>query len=93
MKLKKHEALPLTGEEMVAKAKNRADAKKAGVNEVLGKFGSLPNEAYVRVPVVAELYACSESTLWRNVQKGVIPKPRKFGLRVAAWNVGELRAS
>ena len=79
--------------DVAVKPKNRADAKKALVNEMLGKFGILPNEAYVRIPVVAELYACSESTLWRHVQKGIVPKPRKFGLRVTAWNVGELKAS
>jgi len=91
MKLKT-EKMNLTKEEMLLAAKNRAAAKKAAVNEVLEKFGSLPDEAYVRQPVVMELYACSAATLWRYVQKGTVPSPRKFGPGVTAWNVGKLKA-
>jgi predicted DNA-binding transcriptional regulator AlpA len=37
------------------------------------------------------LYACSAATVWRRVKEGKIPKPKKFGEKLTAWNVGELR--
>jgi predicted DNA-binding transcriptional regulator AlpA len=92
MKLKTAKTI-LTEEEKLVAAKNRAAVKKAAVNEVVQKFGSLPDQAYVRQPVVMELYAFSAASLWRGVQKGTVPSPRKFGPRVTAWNVGKLKAS
>lgn len=86
---------PLTEGEKLIAAKKRADAKDAAVDEELKKFSQLPDEAQVRLPVVAKLYACSEASIWRNVKdktKG-IPAPRRFGSRITAWNVGELRAA
>ena len=93
MKPKKTEKKPLSDEEKLALAQKRAEAKKAAVNDVLERFGSLPDEAHVRLPVVKELYGCSEASVWRYVKNGTLPAPRKFGSRVTAWNVGELRAS
>lgn len=90
---KKMEKKPLSDEEKLALAQKRAEAKKAAVNDVLERFSSLPDEAHVRLPVVMALYACSAASAWRYVQNGTIPTPRKFGLRVTAWNVGDLRAS
>lgn len=58
----------------------------------LTNFDELPNSAHVRQPAVQALYACSHSTLWRWVNEGRIPSPRKLG-RTTIWNVGELRAS
>ena len=86
---------PLTEEEKMVAAKKRAQAKKSAVDEELNKFSQLPDEAQVRVLIVARLYACSVASVWRHVHdktKG-IPKPRKFGSRMTAWNVGELRAA
>jgi predicted DNA-binding transcriptional regulator AlpA len=37
------------------------------------------------------LFACSAATVWRRVQSGHIPQPRKLSLRTTCWNVGELR--
>lgn len=54
-------------------------------------FDRLPAVAFVRLPVVAALFACSKPTVWRRVNAGLIPKPRKLGPRVTAWQVGELR--
>ena len=80
-------------EEKLALAQKRAEAKKAAVNDVLERFGSLPDEAHVRLPVVMALYACSAASVWRYVKTGAIPAPRKFGARVSAWNVQELRST
>lgn len=62
-----------------------------GIPPELKNFDDLPNSAHVRLPVVAGLYACSYSNIWRNVQKGAIPAPVKLTENVSAWNVGELR--
>lgn len=66
---------------------------KPAIPNSLLNFDSLPDAAYVRAPVVMGLYACSPATLWRNVRKGIIPKPKKLSERVTAWNVGSLRAA
>lgn len=62
-----------------------------GCPDSLRNFDSLPDSANVRLPVVAALFACSGVTVWRRVRAGTLPKPRKLGTRVTAWNVGELR--
>jgi predicted DNA-binding transcriptional regulator AlpA len=57
-------------------------------------FDSLPDSAYVRLPVVMGLYGIkSPSTIWRNVKRGLIPAPVKLTPNLAGWNVGELRAA
>lgn len=55
-------------------------------------FGQMPDEAQVRQPVVEALFGISSATVWRRVNNGSLPKPRKFGPRTTTWNVGELRA-
>ncbi|MBL0283109.1 MAG: AlpA family phage regulatory protein [Zoogloea sp.] len=90
--VKKSEKKPLSDEESLALAQKRAEAKKAAVDDVLNRFGILPDEAHVRLPVVMALYACSAASVWRYVKNGKLPVPRKFGSRVTAWNVGELRS-
>lgn len=67
--------------------------KAASIPDALKHFDSLPNSASVRLPIVAVLYACSSSSVWRGVKAGRIPKPRKLSERTTAWNVGELRAA
>ena len=89
---KKIEKKTLSDEERLTLAQKRAEAKKAAVDDVLKRFGSLPDEAHVRLPVVMALYACSAASVWRYVKNGTLPAPRKFGSRVTAWNVGELRS-
>jgi len=66
---------------------------KDGIPEALKNFDSLPDSAFVRLPVVAGLKACSHATIWRMVRRGDLPAPRKQSERVTAWNVGELRKS
>lgn len=60
------------------------------MHEVLVTFGTLPDLARVRLPVVAALYGCHPSTVRRRVETGDIPKPEKRG-RVLSWRVGDLR--
>ena len=57
----------------------------------LKNFDALPEEAFVRLPVVKTLYACSAASVWRGVKQGRIPAPTKLSPRTTCWNVGELR--
>lgn len=59
----------------------------------LQNFDSLPDSAYVRLPVVEALYGCSAATVWRRVKDGGIPAPARLSVRISAWNVGQLRLS
>lgn len=60
------------------------------IPDALRYFNELPPEAYVRAPVVAALFACSEVTIWRWAAAGKLPSPQKLGPRVTAWNKGLL---
>ena len=91
MVVKKEEFL--TEEEKLVATRLRKAARQAITNQQLERFSYLPNEAHVRMNVVKDLYGCSASTIWRNVKKGIVPAPHKFGSRVTAWNVGELRTA
>lgn len=61
------------------------------INPALNNFSYLPDLAYVRLDTVKALYACSAASVWRGVNAGRIPKPRKLSPRTTCWNVGELR--
>jgi predicted DNA-binding transcriptional regulator AlpA len=61
------------------------------ISEALRHFDDLPDSAFVRVPVVAALFACSNITIWRRSKAGTLPAPRKLSERTTAWNVGEIR--
>ncbi|MFY9291716.1 MAG: AlpA family phage regulatory protein [Methylorubrum rhodinum] len=59
----------------------------------LADFERLPDAAFVRIPVVQALFACSDDTIWRRVKTGAMPAPVKLGPRTTAWRVGDLRAA
>ena len=59
----------------------------------LVNFDSMPDSAYIRLPVLKALYAVSSATIWRGVKLGTIPKPSKLSERCTAWNVGLVRAA
>lgn len=59
--------------------------------EALKCFDSLPNSAYVRLPVVCILLGVSNATVWRMVAAGSL-KTHKLTPRTTAFNVGELRS-
>lgn len=62
----------------------------------------LPDLAFVRlkqiigdpraVPPIPPLIPVSRSTWWDGVRSGRYPPPVKFGPRVTAWRVADLRA-
>lgn len=53
-------------------------------------FDTLPDSAGARASTVTAVIGISNSTLWRRVQDGSLPKPYKLG-GCTFWNVGELR--
>lgn len=61
------------------------------IPDALKNFDLLPDSANVRQPVVQGLFGCSAATVWRMVERGTLPAPRKLSARVTAWNVGALR--
>lgn len=62
----------------------------APIPDALRNFNLLPDDAHVRLPVVAALFACSPATVWRRAGKS-LPAPRKLSEKVTAWRVGDLR--
>jgi predicted DNA-binding transcriptional regulator AlpA len=54
------------------------------------KFDQLPDDAYVRLPVVAALLSVSTATVWRWSKAEHIPAPVHIQ-GVTFWSVGELR--
>lgn len=63
------------------------------VPAALSNFSQLPDDGFVREPVVRALFAVSHTTVWRMVASGRLPKPVKITPKVTAWRVGELRVT
>jgi predicted DNA-binding transcriptional regulator AlpA len=59
----------------------------------LVNFDSMPDSAYVRLPVMQGLYGVSAASIWRGVRRGSIPSPIKLSERCTCWNVGLVRAA
>jgi len=76
---------------MDGKIVNATAKPQRGVQEALRNFGDLPDEANVRVGVVAGLLSVSEVTVWRMTKDGRLPQPMRLSARHTAWNVGKLR--
>lgn len=64
----------------------------AAIHTALSNFDTLPDGAYVRVPVVRAMYGVSTSTAWRMARDGRIPAATKISVGVTAWRVGDIRA-
>jgi prophage regulatory protein len=48
---------------------------------------------YLRAKSVAQLLDMSESTVWRLVQQGILPKPIKLTPRTTVWRVDEINTA
>lgn len=59
--------------------------------EAVRHFDALPDNARVRKPGVRELFGYSNATIYRRIQAGHLPPPRKDG-HISYWLAGELRA-
>lgn len=57
-----------------------------------GVEDGLPATGYIRLPEVLARIPISRSTLYKRIKEGKLPKPsKKYGERIAAWNVQEMR--
>jgi predicted DNA-binding transcriptional regulator AlpA len=63
------------------------------IPSALVNFDSMPDSAYVRLPVIKALYGISGASVWRFCRNGKIPAPVKLSERCTAWNVGQIRAN
>ncbi|MBU6995913.1 helix-turn-helix transcriptional regulator [Ferrovum myxofaciens] len=54
-------------------------------------FDKLPDSALIRLKALTQLCGISSATAWRWSKDGRLPKPRKVGPGVTAWNAGEIR--
>ncbi len=52
----------------------------------------MPQEGFIRQPVVLKVLGISQSTLWRKIKAGVYPRPVKLSPRLSAWRVKDIRA-
>ncbi len=68
-------------------------ARTASIPVALAQFDSLPDAAFVRLPVVAALHGVGPATVWRWVKTGRLVKPQKLGPNTTAWSVRDLRRS
>ncbi|MBN9341214.1 MAG: AlpA family phage regulatory protein [Comamonadaceae bacterium] len=71
-------------------ARKRKEARLT-LPDPLRNFNDLPDEAYVRLPVVLMLLGVSRATVWRLCKSGTVPAPEKLGSQISVWNVGALR--
>jgi len=54
-------------------------------------FAGLPDEGYVRLKQVLEIFPVSKSTWWNGVREGRFPRAIKLGPRTTAWDVSDIR--
>lgn len=55
-------------------------------------FDSLPDSARIDVAALIALTGKSRATVYRWIDRGILPKPRRFGGTTQnTWNVGEVR--
>lgn len=67
--------------------------KSQTIPSALVNFDSMPDSAYIRLPVIKALYGVSSASIWRGVKNGTIPKPVKLTERTTAWSVKLVRAA
>ncbi|MBK8690276.1 MAG: transcriptional regulator [Betaproteobacteria bacterium] len=58
---------------------------------IVADLDRLPDDAWVKVRVIAKLRSCHVSTIWRDVKNGRFEKPFKTTANNAAWRVGTVR--
>lgn len=83
--------LPLLASAGTTIPEPNATKQPASAPEAFTKFATWPDDAFVRIDVVARLFACSRATVWRRTAAGSLPAPVKLSARSTAWRVGDLR--
>ena len=73
------------------KLPRKRTASASTLPDPLRNFNGLPDQAFVRLPVLLMLLGVSRSTVWRLCKSGALPAPKKLGSRIAVWQVKALR--
>lgn len=58
---------------------------------IVKKGNNLPEDGFVRLPVVLSVFPVSKAHFYEGIRKGIYPKPVKLSERVAAWKVQDIR--
>lgn len=61
--------------------------------ETLERFDLLPDSALIPASVVAGVFSCHTSNIWRMAADGRLPKPIKVSPQVTRWRVADVRAA
>lgn len=56
-------------------------------------FDKLPDSALIGSPTVQAVTGKSRATIWRWINSGILPKPKKLGSSQNLWTVGEIRSA
>jgi predicted DNA-binding transcriptional regulator AlpA len=57
----------------------------------IANFDSLPNSAQVDLSCLKALTSKSRATIYRWIDLGFLPKPKKIGTSRNLWSVGDIR--
>ncbi|WP_199155275.1 AlpA family transcriptional regulator [Chromobacterium sp. ASV23] len=55
-------------------------------------YGALPVTGFIRLADLRTILPISESTIWRRVRAGSMPRPIKLSERITVWRAEEIRA-
>lgn len=69
-------------------------AKRTKDNETpesVKNFDQLPDSARIDISCVMALTSKGRSTIYRWIDQGIIPRPRKFGPTQNFWTAGDIR--
>lgn len=64
---------------------------KAEILDSVKNFDSLPDSAHVDLNCIRGVTSKSRATIYRWVELGILPKPRKLGATRNYWLAGEVR--
>ena len=56
------------------------------------KNNVLPEEGFVRLPVIINVLGIGKTTWWCGIKEGRYPKPVKLSTNISAWKVQDIRA-
>jgi len=51
----------------------------------------LPEDGFMRLPRVLDVFPVGRSTWWNGVKDGRYPQPVKLSARITAWRVSDIR--
>lgn len=71
---------------MDKKRRHKRSARRARTRDPV-----LPQEGFVRLPIVLAVYPIGRSTWWEGVRAGKYPQPVKLSANITAWRVEQIR--